>query len=158
MKEDLETLLVGLKQTYIDFLNIEILAINADKNDDVVMLPIDTGAFFLQGLNDVAINYDPFFVCSLETSSGKSNGPSVLFEVEISCSIIMQSQTGINENAIKLFRYNLALLKVLQRRWFLKVGRRKLELNTIHPFAFKDADTSLEFLGTGIILSTVITL
>jgi len=146
----LEELLNDLETIIKANLNTKIASINTEYDDDYNLETVRDEAYFLQTLDQQFSNYPTSILYGVTNIDSISNaGNSVdTFTIEIN---IVITDTGQNVNiAKKLYRYSRVLKEIIEEKWASANNGIKLNIKSLIPIYFEDANNSSFYRAIGI--------
>lgn len=120
MTYDIEQLLVDIQDIMVSDLNTKILAINAEKDDDLTLRQIPRLAYFMQSMDERHANFNPFVyfgVESIEEDGSGTNFGHTAEKVTIAVAIVVADEGSEVDMARKLFRYQRALKEIFEENF-----------------------------------------
>lgn len=152
MKLDVEVILKNIKETLLDKLNTKLLEIDTEKNDGIVLSPVDPGAYILQSLDEFPVNFDPALFYGIESieTVGEYSATHKKMKIEISV-ILADPQDGSIFS--RLFRYQRAMEETFLESYFtIKNMREKVKVTSLEPVAFRVQNSTSEFKAIGVMI------
>lgn len=145
---DIENLLDDVKAVFQNGLNANLALINTEKGDSLLRT-IDNNAYFFQGLNEDAANFDPFIVYGveeIETIQGQGfSAENVIISV-----VLCVAENGVDDIDRIMMRYSRALKETIESGWQISNGGVKISVNRLMPISFKLLDSDESFKAVGI--------
>ncbi len=155
-KFDLEDLLDGIKTIMTTHLNTKISAINSEKNDQITLKAVESGAYFDNTMDAAQANYDPFIFYGVSDMPGEASdypGDSA-YRAEIVVLICCADHgTDINISR-RMLRYQRVLKEVFEERFDDAGGRCKLSVKTQVPVTIQLLNSSTRHKVVGVLLRT----
>lgn len=150
-KYDVEKFCADLKAVVVGNINTKLLAIDAEKNDGIVLKPIDADAYFFQELNGKVANYDPYLLYSIEDMGSSGHGP-MTSQAPVIHFIIVLADTGqdVNGIAARMLRYQRALKEVFEEHWSENGNAIKIEISSMVPVQFTLMNSANPFRAIGV--------
>lgn len=152
-KYDLEALMTDIGNLMVNGFNDAILAVSADKNDGLVLKPVDPNALYFETLNQSEIVFDPFVLYAIE-KIGTDAMPGVVAEnTTISVVLVLADQGTDTKIVTKLLRYGRALKELfLGSRG--KIGNGvTLKIESLEPVQWRMTNDSNTFRAIGVSIS-----
>jgi hypothetical protein len=158
MTYDVESLLRDVKTVLSTNLNTKINALNAEKNDSITLKTIPAGAYFLQELSQVPINYNPYVLYGEQDNQPASEGTygATMENVTVSIGLILEDEgEDAGETPVyKMLRYRRALKEVIEENFQILSGGNKLVVQCGSLIAFEQSGA--RYRGIGINVTTSI--
>jgi hypothetical protein len=150
IKYDLERFLEDIEAILVDQLNDKLVQIDTEKADDIILKPVDDGAYFLQELNSRVANYDPFVVYSIESMEPISTLGGTASKVTVSIVLIIADNGQDIAITKRILRYSRALKEVIEENFALDENGINLEVQSLVPVEFQRLNTSENYRAVGI--------
>lgn len=155
-KKDIETIIDDIKAYLVANLNTKLTEIDTEKGDFSLAAVDTTNGYVLLTLDLEAVNVDPFVFIGIERIRTNGIGPASSQDISINIILTLGDHGNDNFYIRRLFRYQRALMEVLQKGW-AKISRSdKLELTNIEPIAYQLANSSTWYRAIGVQISTTI--
>lgn len=152
MKEDLETMLDKILTTLKEKINPKLLAIDSEKNDGIVLAPVDGLAYMFQSLDDTVTNFDPSIYYGIEACPTEAIHGAIekTLRVEITFILADNQDKSIHK---RLMRYQRCLEEIFTDEVFPILGtREKVKLTSLEPITFKTQNATTESKAVGVII------
>ncbi len=134
-------------------LNNKITALNSSYNDSLVLKTVDTNAYFFQGLDDAAANYDPFILhmCENPEVLDKAGG-GILESYKYTIVLALQMDNEVQQQGFVLARYNRALKELIKGN-YSKIGTsKKIEITGLETAGFASINGTQKLRVTAVTL------
>jgi hypothetical protein len=154
MRKDAEGILDRIIAVVKAELNTKITAINAEKNDSVVLDAIDDMAYAVQELNGTVQNYDPFVLVGIDNIESVGKGPMTSELISLTAVVILADAGEDSEIVRRLLRYNRCLKDCVQNNWSDAHMGTRFEISSLVPIQFKLANSSKLYRAVGIQIKT----
>jgi len=135
-KFDIESLLAEIETFMKDNLNTKLLAIDAEKNDGIVLKPVDSTAYFFQTLNEKVVNLNPFIFYGVDDIDTVSDGPGTLEDITIGVILVLADDAEDDTVARRMLRYNRALKELFADNFDKTTNKVKLSVKAYPPTQF----------------------
>lgn len=153
VKYDIERFLADVKSFLQSGFNTAIVAMNAEKNDAVVLGQIDSAAYFLQTLNDKVVNYSPFIFYGEGNVIAEGIGPATRKQYSVDVVLVLVDNAEAQDAVpVKLFRYRRILEELFENNWATMKSSVKLKIQSLSPIAFNLVNSSADYRAIGITL------
>lgn len=150
-KYGIEELLDDVATLLTTYLNTKITEINTEKSNDAYSIEaIDSGAYFLQTMDEKAANYKNFVLYGVSDIETVANGPSTSQNITVEVTIVMHDPRENVNVAKRCYRYSRALREVIQDNWHLATNAVKIEVESLVPAEFELWDNSSAYRAIGI--------
>ena len=148
MKIDFEQLLDSVQSILSSKLSAKLTAITAEKGDSIVLPPVKSEAYFLQSLDEAAVNFDPFIAYGIENIESVSLGSHTAEKIFISVVIVLSDNGRKDINRI-MFRYSRALKEIFEENWQIHNSSSKINVSrsTVVPFSALDSSATYKAIG-----------
>lgn len=148
LRHDFEQILDEVKAIMIANFNTKLTQITTDKGDSIVLPPVDTDAYFLQSLDEEAVNFDPFVAYGIEDIESNSNGHLTSEKIFITVAVVLVDNGRNDINRI-MFRYSRALKEIFEENWQNHNTSTKINVNrsTVVPFQALDSSATYKAIG-----------
>lgn len=158
-KQDIESVLDGVKAFLTANLNTQISALNAEKDDGIVLKTVDANAYHFQYPQDRAELSDPFI---LYDEAGEpviqSNGGIIATVHQVGVTVFLVDNGLDQDLPRRLFRYRRALLDLFVSQWATVFGSNKFAVKAWIPTPpFKNEEVGYTGRAVGIVLAVAIT-
>jgi hypothetical protein len=146
---DLENLMDSLDAYFKANLNTKITAINAEKNDSIILPLLDTNAFILGDLENTNKNFNHFILIQMTNSNTIVVGNQVAQEYTIEILMFMSDNYQEKQSWRKVYRYWRALLETAQGAWDKTRIGSKADITTLNPISVdvNQSSNSMKLFG-----------
>jgi hypothetical protein len=153
-KYDMEKLTNDVKTIITTYLNTKLSEIDSEKNDGITLTQLDTSAgIYLQELNGVSINADPFVVYGIvDIPKAEGIGTAVLKKYLIEVALVKEDTGEVGEVARLMFRYQRALEEIFEEHWTDNENSSKLIITSLVPRAIPLMNSSHQHRAVGLVL------
>lgn len=154
-KYDLEIFMREIESLVKLNLNNAIAAMNAEKNDSIVLKTIDDDAYFFQSLNGKEINYDPYLYYGLMTIETKgTNAPygKTAESPSITVAIVFSDEGNEVDISWRALRYLRILKELFENNFDQNKNGVKLSVYSQVPVELQLLDDSRTDRAVGVIL------
>lgn len=134
-------------------LNTKIAELDAEKDDDITLKQIKTGAYFIQSLDERSVSFDPyciFGIVNLEpipTDGWTADG--VTMQV-----VIVVADPGTGDILKRVLRYQRALREIFEQNWEKFNKRLKLNVSKTIPVELTQVNTGNRYQAIGVNIET----
>lgn len=152
MKQDLEFTLDKILETLKAKINPKLLEIDADKNDGIVLKPVDDIAYMFQSLDDNVTNFDPSIYYGIEAcpTEGIHGAVNKSPRVEITFILADSQDKEIHK---RLLRYQRCLEEIFTDEIHPIIGTKdKIKLTSLEPITFKAQNATTESKAIGVMI------
>jgi hypothetical protein len=152
MKFDLEKLLVSIESYFKANLNAKINQINSEKNDQIALELINSGAFIMWSNETVNKSYDRFILIQPLDVVSTVNGPYVSEQYSIEVLMFLQENYNRIDSWKEVLRYWRAIKEVALESWDeVSIGIQG-DVTSLAPISFSDnqSSTPLKVFGVRI--------
>lgn len=149
MKHDFEEILENIKTIMTDDFNTKLSSITTEKGDALVLPEVVTNAYFLQGLDESIVNFDPFIVYGIVDIETTSLGHTSAEKILISAVIVL-ADNGRDEINKIMFRYSRALKEIFEEGWQIVASSTRINVTRTTVVPFESNDSSITYKATGI--------
>jgi hypothetical protein len=149
-KYDLESLLADIKALMLANLNNKITEINTEKNDSIVLAPVDADAYFLQQMNGRQMNWPVGIVYGVDDIQSGNRGPLSNSKFQLSAIIIVTDTGEDIEIGTRMFRYSRALEEIFRENWTKGNNAVKLEISSLVPIPLTNLNSSEQYRAVGL--------
>lgn len=152
MNIDIEVVLAKVEATLRAKFNDHINAINADKNDGIVLKNVSDKAYIFQSLDEKVANYNPFVYYGIDSTPTTGTYMALAKTLKIEVSVILADQ---EDGALfkKILRYQKALENLFTSEIFPIQGlNEKVVITSLEPVSFKLQNSTSEFKAIGVII------
>lgn len=155
MKFDEEQLLVNIETILKANLNTKITAINAEKNDTIVLATLDSNAFAMD-IDDKENNYNPYLIFMIADQTTEANGPHTAENLVINVALIV-SDNGMDLKIVRrMLRYRRCLKEVIEEN-FRKISPcGQVTIESLPVLSFQKSSSSIASKVVGINILTSI--
>jgi hypothetical protein len=150
-KYDIENLLTDLAAIAKTNLNTKIAAITAEKNDDIVLKTIDSGAYFFQSLaKNRAASYPVFLFYGMDDPTADGIGPGTAETVNIFFLVVLQDTAEEEVYMTRLLRYSRALKEIFEENYATIRRVSRILVSNLAPVSFEIENVSGTFKAVGV--------
>lgn len=153
MKYDVESFCADIVATLRARLNTKLLALDAEKNDGVVLKPVDNAAYFFQELNAKTANYNPYVLYSVEDLPSSSVGPATILSPVVHVVIVVADNVqdkDPNFIGARMLRYQRAMQEIFEENWTGNRHGVKIQITSMTPVQFSLMNSSKSYRAIGI--------
>lgn len=157
-RHDIEYILSKVQTFLAANLNTQLSALDAEKNDGITLVPVPSGSYHLQTLEDrVDMSEVLVLYGTADDAPAEQAGSAVATVHHINLWIIL-TDNGNDANIVKrLFRYQRAMIDVFRLSWATALPGQKLKIKAFPPGdPFKDLETSWTARAVGVQLQVTI--
>lgn len=150
-KYDIEAAIADIVSYLQSNLNAQITAVSTDKGDGVSLPLIDANAYFVHGLDEKALTFDPFVVIAIDDVKSVGEGPMTSKKYDVHAVIVLANrQDGLT--LPRMLRYQRALEELFEAGWDkIRIGN-KLKVQSLVPIALRLFDSSSDYRAVGLSL------
>jgi hypothetical protein len=152
----MEKLTNDVKTIITSYFNTKLSEIDAEKADGITLTQLATSGIYLQELNGVTINADPFILYGIVDIKADGNGPYTqrTFQVEV---VLVKEDTGeVLEAARLMYRYQRALEEIFEEHWTDNKNSAKLVITSLVPRAIPLMNSTHQHRACGVVLDVTI--
>lgn len=133
MSFDIEKLIVDLDTFFKANLNSRITAINAEKNDSIVLASIDSAAFIVGDQDTKNKSYNPYVLIELENVTSEFRGRAIAENYEIVILMFLQDDYNIIDNWKLTLRYWRAIKETALAAWDKVARGMQADVSSLTP-------------------------
>jgi hypothetical protein len=150
MKYDIEDLLSDIEQVLSTHLTLKLSQIDAEKNDGIILRPVDSRAYFLQELNSRVANFNPFILYGVSNIEARPNLGGTAGVFTINASLVLADHGNDLSIVKRMLRYSRALKECVEENFLLMKNSVKLEVQSLVPVEFQKLNSSENYRVVGI--------
>jgi hypothetical protein len=149
---DIEKILSDVKAHLLANLNAQLSALDTEKNDGIILKPVDAAAYHLQSLEDRVDMADPILLFGESDEPEMQSVGSHLATTYFVTVWLILTDNGLDPQIVtRLFRYRRALVDVFRLKWDRFAREHKMKINQSSPTPpFKDQDTNWTARAVGV--------
>ena len=135
-QRDIEVILADVKAHLVANFNAQLLALDSEKNDGIVLRPVDSTAYHLLTLEDRVDQNDPIVLYGeADEPAIVSEGSSVAVTYRVNVWLILAEHGNMPQDEIqkRLLRYRRALVDVFRQSWASWSGSTKMKIQASLP-------------------------
>lgn len=154
---DKEDLLFDIVSVFQNNLNTRISAINTEKNDNLTLETLSSGAYFVQEAGETSLNFSPYLFFYLSLPETESIESSSVDKFSVMVLIVFQDEANSNFELIrKLLRYQRAMKETVENNFSITAGSNRIKVAGVEPVIIRDQDSSRLIKTCGIEIETYI--
>lgn len=138
---DIETVIFKLADLAKAMMSEKISAINAEKNDGIILGDISSNAWFFQSLDDGNHNYDPFILYFIDDLTAQGEGRAISRKCQLEFDIFLVNDYSVDIQR-KILRYQRCLEDTLLDCWGKIEPMYNLEIQSLTPVDVKMQNSS----------------
>lgn len=150
---DLESLLTDLEALFKANLNNKIASIDNEKPNSLGLKPVVDEAYFLQTLNERAVNVDPFILYGVEDIQSTGLGPATQSSFQISVVLALADHGEEMNTTYRMFRYQRAIREVLEENWNESTNGVKLTVTSLVPVQLSLFNSDDNYRAIGVLIT-----
>lgn len=150
---DLESIMNGVRDVIVNYLNTKIDDINDAKADGLMMTRVDMdNGLFLQQFNGKATNSDPIILYAVIDITSEGKGPILAKHYDIDVVLIKSDQGEQIEIGNLMYRYQRVLEEVFAEHWTENRNQLKMITTSLVPRPLTLMNASHDYRAVGISL------
>lgn len=143
MTYDIEIFIIELQGLLQSDLNSKLSALDTEKNDGIILLPVGSSGYFIQTMDDAVANFDPFIYIGIDDVESVGIGPATSNKFLITVALILADAVTDIYIWKRMMRYQRALVEVLQNKYATFSSHPcKVIIKSLVPISFRLLDST----------------